>query len=747
MLWLKEARKCKRKRKKMSDIIVQFKPKGDKELIAAINKLNVAQGGTVAATKSVTKATKGQVVAQKGLLTSSRLINTSFATMRSHMLLASFAMSLGIRQIINFTKQSAKIKQMETAFTTMAGGVSSASFALLKLQNATDGTVSKFDLLQQANNAMILGVTKNSDEMAQMFDMAQRLGDALGKDVKLSIESLVTGIGRQSRLMLDNIGIIVKADKAYEDYATELGKTAATLTDSEKKQAFMNAALQAGRDKLKFLPDEILTTNQAFQQLGAATADASAAIGTALTPTIVAITKIMTKLTSAFDAERASAYATVIKVALAGAMIFYTKQVHKAIVAQTKLGWGAIATAAGFLAAEILNMSGAFADADEPVKNLAAANMTYIQTTQMMKKVALVDELKKQELAYKGLNPALVEQIELVDELQKKVDAGIKTETVDKGKFKFKIDNEKLLAEAIARRNVIQSQSKEVSKEETALIEANIASLTEQIETVEKGFSTYESYIEIGDAINTMYTKTHQSQLLNVETGITEINQLIALEGESEKYAAVLALLEKRKKSLIQANINDIKWEKLSTTNKLEGAASLMNSSSKLLGINKKNALVAARLDQGSALINTYTAVTDVLKEGSGPMRYVEAAAVFAAGMAQVASIESQLSSMGGGGGGGSTIYGKFEDGGYVGGRRHSQGGTMIEAERGEFVMSRNAVESIGLETLNQINQGSGGGAINVSVTGNVMTQDFVEGELAEAIKEAARRGSDFGFN
>ena len=59
--------------------------------------------------------------------------------------------------------------------------------------------------------------------------------------------------------------------------------------------------------------------------------------------------------------------------------------------------------------------------------------------------------------------------------------------------------------------------------------------------------------------------------------------------------------------------------------------------------------------------------------------------------------------------------------------------------------MSRNAVESIGLETLNMMNEG-GGGAVNITVTGNVMTQDFVEGELAESIKEAVRRGSDFGI-
>ena len=37
------------------------------------------------------------------------------------------------------------------------------------------------------------------------------------------------------------------------------------------------------------------------------------------------------------------------------------------------------------------------------------------------------------------------------------------------------------------------------------------------------------------------------------------------------------------------------------------------------------------------------------------------------------------------------------------------------------------------------------GNTVNVSVSGNVMSQDFVEGELAEAIRDAARRGTDFG--
>ena len=79
-----------------------------------------------------------------------------------------------------------------------------------------------------------------------------------------------------------------------------------------------------------------------------------------------------------------------------------------------------------------------------------------------------------------------------------------------------------------------------------------------------------------------------------------------------------------------------------------------------------------------------------------------------------------------------------------VGGQRHSAGGSMIEAERGEFVMSRKAVEAVGLEGMNRINQG-GGGAVNISFAGNVMSQDFIEDEAIPMIKEAIRRGADIG--
>ena len=168
-----------------NQILVKFTPKGDKELINAINKLATAQ-------KTLEKRLKGVDTANKKTSKSSGLLDTnnkrlaqtngmlanSFATIRSKMLLWSFAMSMGIRQIAQMAKEAANLKGMETAFNTLAGGTENATVAIDKLRGATNNTMSDFDLFQQANNAMILGVSKNSDEMAEMFDIAQRLGNA-----------------------------------------------------------------------------------------------------------------------------------------------------------------------------------------------------------------------------------------------------------------------------------------------------------------------------------------------------------------------------------------------------------------------------------------------------------------------------------------------------------------------------------------------------------------------------------------
>ena len=162
---------------------------------------------------------------------------------------------------------------------------------------------------------------------------------------------------------------------------------------------------------------------------------------------------------------------------------------------------------------------------------------------------------------------------------------------------------------------------------------------------------------------------------------------------------------------------------------KLRTVSGLAGAISSLAGQHKQGAKVAQRFAQIQATIDTYAAANVALKSYPPPFNYIAMAAVIASGIANVIQIENQ----------------KFAQGGLIGGNLHSQGGTNINAERGEFVMSRNAVNSIGVENLNNMNQGSsGGGGMTININGGMISPEFVENELAEAIREASRRGASF---
>ena len=192
------------------------------------------------------------------------------------------------QSIINGIKQtvaiSSTLTQVRSGFDNLSAGIGGSTETLAKLQEATNGTVDSIELMTQANNAMLLGIFDNNDQMAEMFDVAQRLGAALGRDTTFGVESLVTGMGRQSKLMLDNLGIMVDTEEANKRFAKELGKTTKELTDQEKKQAFNNETMRQAKLLVADLGEEQLTTADRINQLRSASIDMAGALGQALTP-------------------------------------------------------------------------------------------------------------------------------------------------------------------------------------------------------------------------------------------------------------------------------------------------------------------------------------------------------------------------------------------------------------------------------------------------------------------------------
>ena len=194
-----------------------------------------------------------------------------------------------INGLTNSIQLASKFQGVSRGFDNLAKSAGFSSAAFDKFQDATDNTISSVDLMTQANNAMLLGIADSEDQMAELFDVGQRLAQGLGQDTAYGIESLVTGLGRQSKLMLDNLGIMLDVNKANDDYATKLGKTASELTDAERKQAFVSAAMEEGRRLVEKMGEEQLTMASSMDQAKSAVSDVGIEIGRTLAPAVTSI--------------------------------------------------------------------------------------------------------------------------------------------------------------------------------------------------------------------------------------------------------------------------------------------------------------------------------------------------------------------------------------------------------------------------------------------------------------------------
>lgn len=117
-------------------------------------------------------------------------------------------------------------------------------FALDKAARATAGLVSNLDLAKAASRQAALGLNFTSEQFSSLAKAAVIAGQAMGMDAGTAINDLMTGMARMSPKILDNLGIVVQAQSAYDAYAAKLGTTANRLTEAAKRVAFMEAAMK-----------------------------------------------------------------------------------------------------------------------------------------------------------------------------------------------------------------------------------------------------------------------------------------------------------------------------------------------------------------------------------------------------------------------------------------------------------------------------------------------------------------------
>lgn len=175
-----------------------------------------------------------------------------------------------------------QVRTLEKSFLRLVEVSGAGTVSLEELRKATRGTVSDIDLLKAANTAMMLGLP--TEELDELMESAMILGHAMGIDTTKAIESLSIGLGRQSRLVLDNLGIVFQAETAYEWYAKQLGVTTNELTELQKREGWQLYAMKEIRDKASELGDVVDETTVKQERWGASWKNLTTRLGEFLAP-------------------------------------------------------------------------------------------------------------------------------------------------------------------------------------------------------------------------------------------------------------------------------------------------------------------------------------------------------------------------------------------------------------------------------------------------------------------------------
>ena len=216
-------------------------------------------------------------------------------------LAAAYAAFKTVQQIakiaLDAAMYAAKIDQISKAFGSMARAVGQDGESVIaSIDRLAGGTINKLDLLTSASRAALFKLP--IDKMDELMQIARASATATGESVKYMFDSIVLGIARGSPKILDNLGILIDATKANEDYAESIGKAADELTAAEQTQATMNAVLAAGKEILEGVGDvgQEVTDAQRWDALTAAVANLKGELGEGLMPAFVETTKAATEL-------------------------------------------------------------------------------------------------------------------------------------------------------------------------------------------------------------------------------------------------------------------------------------------------------------------------------------------------------------------------------------------------------------------------------------------------------------------
>lgn len=189
------------------------------------------------------------------------------------------------------------IDSVKSSFNSLTSDVKGGSKGLLNdVKKAARGTVSELEIMRSTNLAISLMGKEVTGHLPKMMEVARVAARTQGASVQQMYNDIIVASGRQSVMILDNLGISSATAARYqEEYAKTLGKTRQQLNATEKRAGFFYAVMKAGNDLMDMAGGKALTMGERLQIVKAKAEDAAAGFAEKLTPGLEEFVTVLTE--------------------------------------------------------------------------------------------------------------------------------------------------------------------------------------------------------------------------------------------------------------------------------------------------------------------------------------------------------------------------------------------------------------------------------------------------------------------
>jgi hypothetical protein len=203
------------------------------------------------------------------------------------------ATTFALQQAFSKLAAAAAAEQTLAGLKSIATASGESSSILLKnVREITKNQLTLAEAAQQINLSLSAGFDQKQIE--GLASVALKASRALGRDLTDAYTRVIRGSAKLETELLDELGIYTKIGPSTRAYAAALNRSAESLTEFERRQAFVNSVIAEGNRKFAAINTTIPTTAEKFGAFGTKVLDLATSFGMILANRLVPLADFLT---------------------------------------------------------------------------------------------------------------------------------------------------------------------------------------------------------------------------------------------------------------------------------------------------------------------------------------------------------------------------------------------------------------------------------------------------------------------